>query len=82
MTAVRLTQVVEIASIRHKALRSFAETGKAKGRPGDLVARLRNMLGFLSAIEAPEELRTPPNYGAHLLTGGREGVWSPTVTRN
>jgi proteic killer suppression protein len=44
---------VEIESISHKALRSFAETGKAKGLPGNLVARLRNMLAWLSVIEMP-----------------------------
>ena len=73
---------MEIASIRHKALRSFAETGRAKGLPGDLVGRLRNMLAYLSAITAADELRVPPNFGAHLLTGDRAGVWSLTVTRN
>lgn len=73
---------MEIESIRHKALRSFAETGKAKGLPGDLVGRLRNMLAWLAAIGTAEELRTPPNFGAHQLTGDRQGVWSLTVTRN
>lgn len=73
---------MEIASIRHKPLRSFAETGRAKGLPGDLVGRVRNMLAYLSAIDAAEELRVPPNFGAHLLTGDRAGVWSLTVTRN
>ena len=73
---------MEIASIRHKALRSFAETGRAKGLPGNLVGRVRNMLAYLSAIDMAEELRVPPNFGAHLLTGDRAGVWSLTVTRN
>ena len=73
---------MEIASIRHKALRSFAETGRAKGLPGDLVGRLRNMLAYLSAIDAADELRVPPNFGARLLTGDRAGVWSLTVTRH
>jgi proteic killer suppression protein len=73
---------VDIASIRHKALRSFAETGRAKGLPGNLVERLRNMFAYLSAIEAVEELKVPPNYGAHVLTGDRAGMWSLTVTKN
>lgn len=73
---------MEIESIWHKALRSFAETGKAKGLPGNLVARLRNMLAYLAAIETVEELRIPPNYGAHQLSGDRDGVWSLTVTKN
>lgn len=73
---------MEIESIRHKALRHFAETGAPKGLPGNLVGRLRNMLAFLAAIESVEELRAPPNYRAHELMGDRAGEWSLTVTKN
>lgn len=73
---------MEIKSIRHKALRSFAETGKAKGLPGDLVERVRNMLAYLDAAASAEELLIPPNYGAYRLTGDRAGVWALTLTRN
>lgn len=73
---------MEIESIRHKALRSFAETGRTKGLPGNLVERLRNMLAYLDATAGPEELKVPPSFGAHLLTGDRAGIWSLTVTKN
>lgn len=73
---------MEIATIRHKALRRFAETGNSKGLPGNLEGRIRNMLAYLVAIEALDELLTPPNYGAHELTGNRRGHWSLTVTKN
>ncbi|CAN7649430.1 type II toxin-antitoxin system RelE/ParE family toxin [Bosea sp. LjRoot9] len=73
---------MDIESIRHKALRNFAETGNAKGLPGNLIGRLRNMLAYLTAIETMEELKAPPNYGAHMLTGDRAGIWSLTVTKN
>ena len=73
---------MEIESIRHKALRTFAETGKTKGLPANLVDRLRNMLAWISVIESPDELKIPPNFGAHMLTGDRAGIWSLTVTRN
>jgi toxin HigB-1 len=73
---------MEIASIRHKGLRVFAETGNAKGIPGNLKGRLRNMLAWLSVIESPAELRIPPNFGAHMLGGDRAGVWALTITRN
>ena len=73
---------MEIGSIRHKALRNFAETGHAKGLQGNLVDRLRNMLAYLVAVESVEELRIPPNFGAHELTGHRRGTWSLTVTKN
>lgn len=71
-----------IHSIRHKALRSFAETGRTKGLPGNLVDRLRNMLAYLAAVEAVDELTVPPNVGAHRLAGDRAGLWSLTVTKN
>lgn len=73
---------MEIVSIRHKALRRFAETGDPKGLPAQVVERLERMLAYLAAIEDPEELRTPPNFGAHRLTGDLAGHWSLTVTRN
>ena len=73
---------MQIASIRHKALRRFAETGTPKGLPAGSVDRLRNMLAYIDAIDAAEELRVPPNFGAHQLTGDRKGEWSLTVTKN
>lgn len=74
--------MMEIESIRHKALRAFAETGRAKGLPGNLIDRLRNMIAYLGVIETVEELRAPPNYGAHQLVGERGGEWSLIVTKN
>jgi toxin HigB-1 len=71
---------VEIETIRHKALRTFVETGKARGLMEE--ARIRKMIAYIAAVEEVEELRTPPNYGAHELTGGRAGTWALTVTRN
>ena len=73
---------MQIQSIRHKALRRFAETGSPKGLPAGSVDRLRNMLAYIDAIETAEELRVPPNFGAHQLTGDRKGEWSLTVTKN
>lgn len=72
---------MEIESIKHKGLRRFFETGNTKGLVGDTM-RLRKMLAFIDAAESLEELSTPPNYGFHPLTGGRDGTWSMTVTRN
>jgi proteic killer suppression protein len=73
---------MEIESIRHNALRNFAETGATKGLPGSLIGRLRNMLAYLSVISSLEELHIPPNYGAHRSTGDLSGIWSLTVTKN
>ena len=73
---------MQIGSIRHKPLRRFAETGSARGLPTGVVERLRNMLVYIDAIETADELRVPPNFGAHQLTGDRRQQWSLTVTRN
>lgn len=73
---------MEIKSIKHKALRNFARTGETDGLPGNLVQRIRNMLAYLAMIEEEDELKIPPNFGAHLLKHDRAGVWSLTVTRN
>jgi proteic killer suppression protein len=73
---------MQIETIRHKALRRFAETGSPKGLPAGSVERLRNMLAYIDAIDAAEELRVPPNFGAHQLTGDRKGEWSLFVTKN
>jgi proteic killer suppression protein len=73
---------MQIGSIRHKALRKFAETGVPKGLASEVVDRLRNMLAYLAAAEGEDELSAPPNFGAHRLAGDRKGEWSLTVTRN
>jgi len=73
---------MQIESIRHKALRNFAQTGSAKGLPSGSVDKLRNMLSYIDAIAAEKELFVPPNFGAHQLKGDRKGAWSLTVTPN
>jgi proteic killer suppression protein len=73
---------MEIESVRHKALRRFIESGKPKGLNANVAGRLRNMIAYLSAIDSVDELRIPPNWGAHELTGDRAGNWSLTVTKN
>lgn len=40
------------------------------------------MLAYIDQIEFADELRTPPNFGAHQLTGDRKGEWSLFVTKN
>lgn len=73
---------MQIESIRHKALRRFAETGSAQGLPSGSVDRLRNMLAYIDAIATAGELKQPPNFGAHQLTGNRKGEWALTVMKN
>jgi proteic killer suppression protein len=73
---------MEIESVRHKALRRFIESGKPKGLNANVASRLANMIAYLAAIDSVDELRIPPNWGAHELTGDRAGTWSLTVTKN
>ena len=72
---------MEAESISHKGLRRFFETGNPKGLVGD-VDRIRKMLAFIDAAASLDELKVPPNYGLHALSGDRAGSWSMTVTRN
>lgn len=71
---------MEIESIRHKALRKFAETGKAKGVAEP--ERIARMLAFIAAAVSVDDLETPPNFGFHSLTGNRGNTYAMTVTRN
>lgn len=71
-----------IESIRHKALSLFFLTGNIKGLDGKLIDRLRKMLTYIVNAGSFEELKLPPNYGLHPLTGDRAGSWSMTVTKN
>jgi proteic killer suppression protein len=73
---------VQIENVRHKALRQFVETGRTKGLNPNIVDRLGKMIAYLVAIDQQEELRIPPNWGAHQLTGDRAGIWSLIVTKN
>jgi proteic killer suppression protein len=72
---------MEIESVRHKALRAFIETGKARGIDARLAARIRNMVAFLTAAASVDELRIPPNFGFHWLDGDRAGTCAMTLTR-
>lgn len=73
---------MEIESVRHKALRAFLETGRPIGIDARLVGRLRNMIALLNAAATAEELKIPPNFGFHRLTGDRTGTAAMTVTKN
>ena len=73
---------MEIESVRHKSLRLYLETGKPKGLDGKLASRIRNMVALIAAVSDVDELRVPPNFGFHALTGDRLGTYAMTVTRN
>lgn len=74
------TLKMEIESVRHKNLRKFLETGKAKGMMEP--ERITDMVAFIDATESLDELAIPPNFGFHALSGNRKGTYAMTVTRN
>lgn len=71
---------MEIASIRHKALRKLVEKGSTKGviEP----ERVIDMIAFIVSAAGLDELGLPPNFGFHPLTGDRKGTYAMTVTKN
>jgi len=73
---------MRVRRIAHKGLRRLYEDNASKGLNADTVDKLRKMLTFLDAMEAPDELRALPTWKAHTLTGDRQGTWSLHVTRN
>ena len=70
---------MQIASIRHKALRRLATKGDRRVMQAD---RLSDMLAYIAAAESLDDLMVPPNFGFHALTGDRDGSFAMTVTCN
>ena len=73
---------MKIRNFIHKGLKRLYEEDNKKGVPPDIADKLRKMMAFLDDMESSEELRTLPAWGAHSLSGDREGTWSLSVTRN
>ncbi len=73
---------MEIGSFDHKGLHRLFEdddTSKVDAASAD---KLRLMLAFLQDMGSVDELKTPPKWKAHQLTGDRKGTWSLFVTKN
>ncbi len=73
---------MEIRNIRHKGLKALVEKGSAKGLPATYVSKITDILEYLIAIEAIDEIYALPKYKPHLLTGDRVGTYSLSVTPN
>ena len=73
---------MKIRNVIHKGLRRFIEADDTSGLQPAVVAKVRRMVTFLQDMEREDELRTVPSWKAHLLTGGRKGTWSLSVTKN
>lgn len=73
---------MEIGRFEHKGLRRLFENDDAAKLDAKSTDKLRLMLAFLQDMESVEELKVPPKWGAHQLTGDRKGTWSLFVTKN
>ena len=74
--------VMQVVSIRNKALARLWRTGETRGLPADQVKRLRGALTVLSAAANLQMLATIPGWRLHELKGERKGTWSLTITGN
>ena len=70
-----------IASIRHKGLKQFFESGSTKGIQSEHENRLRLMLAALDTSTAIDDMDVP-GYRLHPLKGKLKGRWSVSVSGN
>jgi proteic killer suppression protein len=73
---------MEIGRFEHKGLRRLFKNDDAAKVETKSADKLRLMLAFLQDMDSVEELKVPPKWGAHQLTGDRKGTWSLFVTKN
>jgi proteic killer suppression protein len=70
-----------IRGFNHKGLARFFETGFKGGIQTEHGARLRLILGRLSAATTPGDMALP-GLKLHPLKGDRKGTWAVSVTGN
>lgn len=70
-----------IKSIKHKALRNYWQTGKAKGLDARWINKLTIILDALEAANEPEAMNIP-GFRFHALKGGLAGYYSVWLTGN
>ena len=70
-----------ILGFRHKGLKKFFETGSKSGIQAQQAARLRLILGRLSAAAAPRDM-VLPGLSLHPLKGNQADRWAVSVSGN
>lgn len=70
-----------IRSFRHKALKSFFETGSRRGIQAGLAKRIRIRLDVIDAAMLVGDIDLP-GFRLHELRGARAGTWSVWVSGN
>ena len=71
-----------IRSVRHRGLRRLIEDNDTRGIRTDLVDRVRKILAVLIAAENMDQVKGPPGWRIHQLSGDRRGTWSISVWGN
>jgi proteic killer suppression protein len=71
-----------IRTFRHRALEQFYRTGRPRGLPQDLVARIRRVLTVLDGAKSVGDVDFLPGMRLHPLKGHLAGYWSVSVSGN
>lgn len=71
-----------IKSFEHKGLQRFFETGSIGGIQAAHANKLRLQLAAINAANHVLDLKTPPNWRLHQLSGKLTDHWSLTVNGN
>ena len=67
-----------ISGFKHKGLKAFYETGKAKGIRPDQARRIGTILAIMDEADSLAPLDRPA-MRLHQLKGDREGTWAVNV---
>ena len=73
---------MRIQSVRHRGLKRFIEDDDNRGIRRDLANRVRNVLTALIVAEDLGDVKGPPGWRIHRLSGDRVGTWSISVSGN
>lgn len=71
-----------IKSFRHKGLDDFFATGSTAGIQPAHAVMIRLQLAAINTATNANDLRTPPNWRLHQLSGKLKDHWSLTVNGN
>jgi len=85
LTSVRQNRTLidmDIRNVKHRGLRRLIEDNDGRGIRQDLLNRVRNVLTVLILSPSMEDVRGPPGWRVHQLTGDRRGTWSVSVSSN
>lgn len=69
-----------IATIRHKGLKRFYDSGDGRELRQDQVKRIRRVLAILDSADRIEDVDQLPGMRLHPLKGDLAGFWSVSVS--